>query len=123
MNVIYIAAGCNPVLKEIGSTDEIRSLIGGWLELVRPRFLPPQFIMLVDDEGLLKELPVNLIGSALYGMEAPSPIVGPVVIAAEGIVNGEPDVVGLSDDEVCDLLERYLPRMYRLKLPEGVDQI
>ena len=119
MKVIYCAPDQKPELKEIGSTDEIRSLIGGWLELVRPRFLPHPFLMLVDEEGLLKDLPVNLIGSILYGLGSPSPIVGPLVIAAEGIVDGEPDVIGLSDQDAHDLLDRYLPRLVQITLPNG----
>lgn len=119
MKVIFCAPDQNPELKEIESSDEIRSLIGGWLELVRPRYLPHPFLMLVDEEGLLKDLPVNLVGSVLYGLGSPSPIVGPIVIAAEGIVDGSPDVVGLSDQDAADLLERYLPRMVQLAMPEG----
>lgn len=119
MKVIYCAPDQNPELKEIASTDEIRSMIGGWLELVRPRYLPKPFLMLVDEEGLLKDLPVNLIGSVLYGLGSPSPIVGPLVIAAEGIVDGEPDVIGLSDGDAADLMERYLPRMVKLAMPDG----
>lgn len=118
MKVIYCAPDQKPELKEIASTDEIRSMIGGWLELVRPRFLPSPFLMLVDEEGLIKELPVNLIGSILYGIGSPSPIVGPLVIAAEGMVNGEPDVVGLSDQDAADLLDRYLPRMVQMTMPD-----
>lgn len=111
MKVIFCAPDHQPEIKEIDSNDDIRDLIGGWLELVRPRYLPPQFLMLVDEEGLLKELPYNALGSVLYGLGAPSPIVGPIVIAAEGLVDGVPDVVGLSDGDAADLIERYLPRM------------
>ena len=123
MKVIFCDVDSNPIVKEIASTDDLRGLIGGWLELVRPRMLPPDFLMLVDEEGLLKELPVNLIGSALYGFGAPSPIVGPIVIAAEGIVDGERDVIGLTDDQCSELIEKYLPRLISMTLPDGCSSI
>ena len=49
----------------------IQRAIGGHFETVRTRlmvdyFKDPSVIMLVDEEGLIKELPLNPVGSALY---------------------------------------------------------
>lgn len=124
MKVIYCPVDAPAAVREVSDSHPgIRDLIGGWLELVRPRYLPPEFVMLVDEEGLLKELPVNLIGSVLYGLTSPTPIVGPVVIAAEGIVDGEPDVIGLTDQQCDDLLNCYLPRLISMTLPDGCESI
>lgn len=54
--------------------DDFRSIqraIGGHFETVHTRLMADYFkdssmIMLVDEEGLIKELPLNPVGSALY---------------------------------------------------------
>lgn len=54
--------------------DDFRSIqraIGGYFETVHTQlmadyFKDPSVIMLVDEEGLVKELPLNPVGSALY---------------------------------------------------------
>ena len=43
-------------------------VIGDWVERVRPTGLPG-YLMLVDENGRLKELPVNLAGSLFYGAQ------------------------------------------------------
>ena len=73
----------------------IQEAVGGHFETVRTRlmvdyFHDPSVIMLVDEEGLIKGLPENALGCALYG--APQhgcPIVGNLIfarIAGEDIV-------------------------------------
>lgn len=80
--------------------ETIGKAVGGWIEIVRPRLLQRPYCMVVNEEGLLHNLPLNLYGSYLYDTPRHgSPIVGNVVILKEGIVDGEPDFVGLSDDE------------------------
>ena len=57
-------------------------------------FSSPSDVLIVDEEGLLKDRPqVNLIGSAL----SEGYIVSGVVIAQLGTRNGEPDIVGFPD--------------------------
>lgn len=74
--------------------------VGGWIETVHPMGLKRPYVMLVNEEGLLLELDVNVYGSLLYGANIHGQtIVGNVVIMKEGFVGGEPDIVGLSDDE------------------------
>lgn len=48
-------------------------------------------VLVVDEEGLLKDDPVpNIVGCALY----PGYIVGNLILCEEGTRNGEPDIVG-----------------------------
>ena len=80
---------------------EIQNAIGGHFETVRTKrmyayFGGPDIVMLVDEEGLLKGLPVNIFGSVMYGTaEHGHPIVGDLILA--GIV-GE-DITAPDDAE------------------------
>lgn len=68
--------------------------VGGTIELVRP------FVMIVNDEGLLLELPLNRLGSILYETHKHgSPIVGNIVIMKEGMTSRGPDIIGLKPHE------------------------
>lgn len=73
----------------------IQRAIGGHFETVHTQlmadyFKDPSVIMLVDEEGLIKELPLNPVGSALYGTAKHGiPLVGNLIFAqirGEGIV-------------------------------------
>ncbi len=86
--------------------DGLKELIGGWIEMVRPVGLKPPFVMIVDEDGLMKELDNNFFGSMLYGTIAHGhPIVGNIVIAKQGYRNGEPDILGLTDEEASYIVE------------------
>ena len=61
------------------SLNELHAVIGGWVEVVRyGANIDPGFIMVVDEEGLIKGLPFNIVatilagqtivGTALYGL-------------------------------------------------------
>lgn len=80
---------------DFSNSRSIQEAVGGHFETVRTRlmvdyFHDPSVIMLVDEEGLIKGLPENALGCALYG--APQhgcPIVGNLIfarIAGEDIV-------------------------------------
>ncbi len=79
----------------------IQQAIGGHFETVRTRlmvdyFRDPSVIMLVDEDGLIKELPENALGCALYGTPQHGfPIVGDLVFAR---VDGE-NIVAPDDPE------------------------
>lgn len=50
-----------PAHKSIGEA------VGGWIEIVRPVRLKRPYCMIVNDEGVLLNLPRNIFGSFLYG--------------------------------------------------------
>lgn len=86
---------------DFGNFKSIQQVIGGHFETVRTQlmvdyFNDPSMIMLVDEEGLLKELPVNALGCALYGTpQHGCPIVGDLIFAR---IAGE-DIVAPDDPE------------------------
>lgn len=81
------------------------SVLDGYIEPVHPRGLDEPFVMLVNDEGLLMNKPLNMIGSYLYKThEHGVPIVGNIIIMKEGYRNGEPDIIGLSEYEAQRLM-------------------
>ncbi len=90
-NTMRIADFEQPAYKSVGKA------VDGYIEIVHPRGLEFPYCMIVNEEGILRGLPTNLYGSHLYGHV--NPIVGDIVILKEGFVNGEPDLVGLSDEE------------------------
>lgn len=86
-------------LKDFGEPllDNLQKEVGGYIEVVHPKYLPEGLCMVVDDEGLLKGSPVNNIASILYGTpEHGQPIAGNAVILGEGFVDGERDFVSLT---------------------------
>ena len=85
-----------PAYKTIGAA------VDGWIEVVHPKGLPAPFCMVVNEEGLLRGLPLNLFGSILYGtIHHGNPIVGDIVLLKDGFTNaGERDFVGLDDDDI-----------------------
>ena len=98
-NTMYIKDFGEPLYKSLGKE------VGGYIEVVHPRRLEAApFVMIVNEEGRLEGLPLNTLGSFLYG--APihgEPIVGSIIILQEGFVNRERDIIGLDDD-----LARYV---------------
>ena len=87
--------------------------VGGTIELVRPRGLARPFVMIVNDEGLLLDLPLNRLGSILYETHKHgSPIVGNVVIMKEGMTSNGPDIIGLGPED-GDVLLRDLREAFK----------
>lgn len=81
--------------------ETIGKAVGGWIEVVHPKGLPDPFCMIVNEEGLLLGLPLNLLGSILYeSFRHGNPIVGNLVLCKEGFVEGERDIIGLDDDDL-----------------------
>lgn len=97
----------------------IQRAIGGRFETVHTQlmadyFKDPSVIMLVDEEGIIKGLPQNLVGSALYGTATHGiPLVGDLIFAQ---VMGD-DIV--APDDVEKLKERLLHTF--IGLQEEVD--
>lgn len=89
--------------------DVIREVVGGWYEHVRPKGLQSPYCMMVNEEGLLIGLPINPLGSYLYGTQTHGqPITGDVIFLKEGYYNGERDMVGMTADEAQDLGNRFI---------------
>lgn len=100
MKAIYIKA--NPLsieLLEINDTlDVYQNLVGGWIEVVHAAGLQRYHsVMVVNEEGMLMDLPVNLLASMLYGD----------YIAGDAVVVGTigPDFTDIPDELAEMLLE------------------
>jgi hypothetical protein len=87
-----------------GQLAQLQQLVGGFIERVKPRGLPPHLAMICNQEGLLRELPANLMATAFYwfGLNEDdvrarnaTPVCGDVVIVLEQTViseEGERDI-------------------------------
>lgn len=87
--------------------DDYRSIqkaVGGMFETVRTQrldaYIGRSMMMLVDEEGIIKQLPLNKTGSRFYG----HPIVGDFILA---IPVGE-DIVAPSTEELSEWKERLI---------------
>ena len=73
-----------------------------WIEVVHP--IGYDCVLVIDEEGRRKPNRINPIASFLYGIERHGePIVGTCLLMKEGIVNGEPDLVGLTDEKATNI--------------------
>ena len=102
-----------PAHKSIGEA------VGGWIEIVRPVHLEPPYCMIVNEEGALLNLPMNMFGSFLYGTSYHgNPILGDIVLLKEGInSDGEPDILGLDEQDIkylCDMVSTKNGREVKL---------
>jgi len=80
----------NPLYESVGKVVE------GYIERVKPAFLPRPFVIIVNEEGRLRRLPLNKVGSAWYA----GPIVGNIVVMKDGFTDDGPDIVGLTNEEL-----------------------
>lgn len=84
--------------KEDGSISDLyNKYIDGFITIFNSRIKAPKadknrpdILVICDDEAILKDLDLNVVGSILYG----DYILGNVVIGCSGYYNGEPDIVG-----------------------------
>lgn len=87
---------------EISGTRELLDLLYreiGCESVETVRFSHGKILMIVDEEGHWKKNPrISLIGTGLYH----GAIVGTVIIAQEGIRDGEPDVMGFDTREQAE---------------------
>lgn len=98
-------------IKEFNPLDDINDVIHealhSYYEIVRCRSLSHKYLMLVDDCGVLKNLPVNDVASELYGIRIHGcPICGNVLIMCEDMVDGEPDIVGMTEEDTAELVRK-----------------
>ena len=100
---------------------DISNVLDGWIEIVRPRaayqenLLKPYNVFVCDEEGLMKGLEVNKVGTVLYNdLKNPTdfyPIVGDIFIIGE---QGE-YFRGLTEDEI----NFYKKLLKKLNIKEG----
>ena len=108
------------VLKNDSMLESLQQIVGGYIETVRPIRLRGDLLMIVNEEGLLQNLPVNEVGSYLYGIDLHgNPIVGNIAIVDRGYRNGEPDLVGLSPMLAEEILRKF---MYTFPILKGAPQ-
>lgn len=88
--------------------------VGGRIEIVHPVGLPDPYVMIVNEDGLIRGHNFNQIASVLYGTQDHGhPVVGNVVIMKEGFVDGEPDIVGLDPEDILVVAGIILVRLCR----------
>lgn len=107
-----------PVYRSIGDA------VGGWIEVVHPKRLEYPYCMVVNEEGVLRKLPINSFGSFLYGTDTHGwPIAGNAVLMKEGYnSDGELDILGLDEQDIKYLRDMVSTKMGReVKLRQEVE--
>ena len=128
MKGVVVTSGLDISVRDFGEPlfKTVGAAVGGDIEHIAPQFLESPFCMIVNDEGLLRKFPLNIYGSILYGTPMHGvPIVGDVVIMKDGFNdNGEPDIVGLTDQEAAGIMKEaeLLLMPYRAKGENKNDQ-
>lgn len=99
MKWIVLEPKKQPRIEEVkGNTYEnLRKFIGGYIDRAA---LTESIDMWVDDEGLLKQLPLN------FWRDRETPLVGVIVIAAH---DGYGNTVGLTDEQIAWVMEYFQP--------------
>lgn len=107
MKGIVITTKCEMRVQEFSEPTykSIGEAVGGWIEIVHPVRLKRPYCMVVNEEGVLRNLPFNAFGSFLYGADKHgSPIAGDIVLLKGGINNdGELDLLGLTELDIKHL--------------------
>ena len=98
--------------------------VGGSFEHVLPRGLQlfgKDLCMIVNEEGKLIGLIPNSLGTDLYNFKSKfiEPIVGDILIMADGFANGEPDIIGLTDTQI-EYIRRELVEAFDFLTDEEV---
>lgn len=102
--------------------------VGGYVEHVRPRGLDEPLCMLVNEDGLCEQLPLNKLGTILYGTGAMlgsafilfnAPIVGDIVVCKEAYTPDGLDIVPLDDAEANDVYTQMCKNFKFLKTQKG----
>ena len=89
-NVLIRPEGQIQIIEHDDSLDFYRSYINGFIEIVR---VHDDVVMIIDDEGKIKDLPVNILASWLYNCE--DYIVGPAILDKRA----GPELIGLTHPE------------------------
>lgn len=106
MKGVVITADLKMYTKEFGQPlyKSVGDVVGGWVEVVHPRGLGDPFCFICNEEGLIRELPLNAVGSLWYGvLQHGCPIAGNIVVMKEDYVGEELDIVGLTGTEIQEV--------------------
>lgn len=117
-NEMRVQEFSEPAHKSIGDA------VGGWIEIVHPKRLEYPYCMVVNEEGVLRKLPINSFGSFLYGTNTHGwPIAGDAVLMKEGYnSDGELDILGLDEQDIKYLRDMVSTKMGReVKLGQEVE--
>lgn len=96
--VIVPAEGPVSIVDISGTLKSLQDAVGGYIEIVRVPMPFEDDVMVVDEEGLYKGLPLNVLGSFLYGTHIHgSPVVGNVLILKEALLTDGADFVDMPD--------------------------
>lgn len=108
--VVFPAGRGVPYVADVDDSidlSEIAKKLGfEWCEIVRPVGLKGKFVMIVDEEGLLKNRPVqNIVGSYWYG----GTIAGNMMVLKEVMGPEGPELSGLDEAEAEKVFD-FLPK-------------
>lgn len=96
--------------------DDLQEIVGGYIEIVHPAHLESPYVLVCNDEGKILDLPRNRACSLLYGYaEHGIPMEGNIILMKEGFYEGEPDIIGLTDEEIPMLTLMLLRQFSFLK--------
>lgn len=94
-------------LKDDSLLEALQEVVGGYIETV-PIMVRGGLLMVVNEEGAIHDLPINIIASILYGAAIHGTFIhGDVAIVDHGYRNGEPDLEGLSPYLATELLDTF----------------
>ena len=84
---------------------DLQDVVGGFFEIVRPQGMrTTDYVMIVNESGLMRGLPENRAGSSLYRHT----IVGDIVIMPERFTSSGPDLVGFRPGEAETVIKAFL---------------
>lgn len=110
---IYPVTLTKPLYRSAGA------IVNDNIEVVRPINLKRPYVMICAESGLLKEMPLNLIASYLYGMQHHgNPIVGDVIIMREDGIN----LLGLEDLELLRVQAQMSALWATLSMAQEVEE-
>lgn len=98
----YLLITTNNETKELDleNIEDIQAVLDGYFEMVYPQGLQ-KYCLFVDDEGLLKNKPINIVASYWYGYEIHGqPIVGDVLVSK---TNYQGETLSLSNNDILKL--------------------
>ena len=97
---------------------DLQSLCGGYIQTVLARFQDRSLVLVLDEEGKLKDKPVNVIATWLTDFQKDK-IVGSAVLCREGLRDGEPDLVGFDGEEAAglaqDIVDSFLGKLTKAR--------